>query len=256
MIGPLVAVAFAMLCLVTGYAGTPQPTSVNVNGVSIPAQLDQAQLKSWILQYPGQYDQAFVNGPPGRIAQFGQPPSNVPVSGAAQIRRVVDRDIATIYGDYISQENGQLNPAVNEMVKIGLWLELDVGIGFLVGLGLGALLGQRTVSTVLMIVLQIIVTPILAATVIPYFITASDWSSALPWTSFGPRAWRGAAPAARGAGGSAGRVGANYRRCPPGPISPAPLARMRAGLWVARGGCHHPPPEPPRAARLLPLPQH
>ncbi len=197
---PLVAVAFAMLCLVTGYAGTPQPTSVNVNGVSIPAQLDQAQLKSWILQYPGQYDQAFVNGPPGRIAQFGRPPSNVPVSGTAQIRRVVDRDIATIYGDYISQENGQLNPAVNEMVKIGLWLELDVGIGFLVGLGLGALLGQRTVSTVLMIVLQIIVTPILAATVIPYFINGQRLVVGIAMDRLGPAGLAG------GGAGGPGRV--------------------------------------------------
>ena len=83
---------------------------------------------------------------------------------------MTDRNIATIYGDYISAETGQLNPPVNEMVKIGLWLELDIGIGFLVGLGVGSLIGQRTVSTVLMIVLQIIVTPILAAHVIPYFL--------------------------------------------------------------------------------------
>ena len=40
-------------------------------------------------------------------------------------------------------------------------------IGFLVGLGLGSLTGQRTTST---IVLEIIVTPILAGHVIPYFL--------------------------------------------------------------------------------------
>ena len=83
---------------------------------------------------------------------------------------MIDRDIATIYSDYTSDETGQLNPPVNEMVKIGLWLELEIGIGFMVGLGLGSLIGQRTVSTVLMIVLEIIITPILAAHVIPYFI--------------------------------------------------------------------------------------
>jgi hypothetical protein len=55
-------------------------------------------------------------------------------------------------------------------VKIGLWIELVVAIGFLVGLGLGALIGQRTVSTILMIVLEIIVTPILANATIPYFV--------------------------------------------------------------------------------------
>ena len=168
---PLVAVAFTMLCLVTSYAGTPQPASVNINGINIPAQLSEAQLKGWALQHPGQYNQAFVNNvPPGQVVQSGPAPATAPPSGTAQIRRVIDRDITTIYGDYVSSENGQLNPAVNEMVKIGLWLALDVGLGFLVGLGLGALTGQRTVSTVLMIVLEIIVTPILARTQIPYFI--------------------------------------------------------------------------------------
>ena len=61
---PLVAVAFALVCLVTSFAGTPQPASVGVNGISVPAQLSQAQLKSWILQHPQQYDQAFANGGP------------------------------------------------------------------------------------------------------------------------------------------------------------------------------------------------
>ena len=61
---PLVAVAFALVCLVTSYAGTPQPASVNLNGISVPVQLSQAQLKSWILQHPQQYDQAFANGGP------------------------------------------------------------------------------------------------------------------------------------------------------------------------------------------------
>lgn len=59
---------------------------------------------------------------------------------------------------------------MNEMVKIGLWLELVAAVGFTAGLGLGSLTGQRTVSTVVMIALQIIVTPILAAHVIPLFL--------------------------------------------------------------------------------------
>ena len=163
---PVVAVAFTMLCLVTSYAGTPQPAAVNVNGVNVPAQLSEAQLKTWLLQHPGDYENAFVNGPPGSAGPAGSGPP----SGAAQVRQSIDRTITTAYADYISSENGQLDPAVNEMVKIGLWLALDIGLGFLVGLGLGALTGQRTVSTVLMIVLTIIVTPILARTQIPYFI--------------------------------------------------------------------------------------
>ena len=70
----------------------------------------------------------------------------------------------------MSDEAGQLNPPVNEMVKIGLWIELDVGVAFLVGLGLGSLIGQRTVPIIILIALEIIVTPILAAHVIPYFL--------------------------------------------------------------------------------------
>jgi hypothetical protein len=45
-----------------------------------------------------------------------------------------------------------------------------IGVGFFVGLGLGSLLGQRTVATILMIALEIIITPILARTAIPYFL--------------------------------------------------------------------------------------
>ena len=43
---PLVAVAFTALCLVTSYAGVPQPTSVSVGGVSVPEHFDQAELQS------------------------------------------------------------------------------------------------------------------------------------------------------------------------------------------------------------------
>ena len=195
---PLVAVAFAMVCLVTSYAGTPQPSSVNVNGISIPAALSQAQLESWILRHPQQADQAFVNASP----QAGPVPGSVPAPPSGSIRTVIGRDIATAYGDYISSENGQLNPAINEMVKIGLWIELDVGLGFLVGLGLGALTGQRTLTTVLMIVLQIIVTPILARTVIPYFINGQRLVVGLAMAQLRP-AGLAAGP---GGGGGPGHV--------------------------------------------------
>ncbi len=170
---PLVAVAFAMVCLVTGYEGVPQPAAISVNGFSVPAHLDQAQLESWVTAHPRQAAQAFVYGPgPGSVGN-GPGPGSVgsePASGPSATGPALRRDIATIYSEYVSDEAGQLNPPVNEMVKIGLWIELDVGIGFLVGLGLGSLIGQRTVPIIILIALEIIVTPILAAHVIPYFL--------------------------------------------------------------------------------------
>jgi hypothetical protein len=154
---PAVAIAFTMLCLVTAYEGVPQPATVSMgNNISVPAYLDQAQLKTWVERHPQQAAQAFV----GVIATG---PNSAQVGPNAS-------DIATDYSQYTSAEDATFNPPPNEMFKIGLWLELEVGIGFLVGLGLGSLTGQRTLSTILLIGLEIIVTPILARTAIPYFL--------------------------------------------------------------------------------------
>jgi hypothetical protein len=141
---PALALAFSATCLVTSYAGVPQPTSISVNGVSIPVNLSQAQLGAWEREHPQQAATAFQPGP--------------------------ETSTGSDYGQYVGTELSSENPAVNEMVKIGLWLTLEVGVAFTVGLGLGSLLGQRTVSTILMIALVIIITPILAGHVIPYFI--------------------------------------------------------------------------------------
>jgi hypothetical protein len=153
---PALAVAFTMVCLVTSYEGVAQPATVSVgNGVSIPSQLDQAQLQTWVAAHPQQAVQAF------------QP---VAVPGSGPGRPTKAEGIAVEYTDYTAAEDAQLNPAANEMFKIGLWLALEIGIGFLVGLGLGSLTGQRTLSTILLIGLEIIVTPILARVQIPYFL--------------------------------------------------------------------------------------
>jgi hypothetical protein len=51
-----------------------------------------------------------------------------------------------------------------------LWIELEVIVGFVVGLGLGSLIGQRTVAVVLMIVLEVILTPALSRARIPHLL--------------------------------------------------------------------------------------
>ena len=71
---------------------------------------------------------------------------------------------------------GQPEPAnavaitAGDMIRSGLWLELDLVIGFTVGLGLGSLMGQRTVPIILLIVLEILITPPLADHALPPFI--------------------------------------------------------------------------------------
>lgn len=157
---PLVAVAFTMLCLVTSFEGVKQPNSINVNGVSVPVDLSEAQLKSWMLEHPRLAEQLI---PP----KFGPGPIR---TGTVASNATIDREAGTIYQFYVSSVPGTLYQPINEMVKIGLWMELDVAIGFFVGLGFASLIGQRTVATISMIVLVIIITPILANHVIPYFL--------------------------------------------------------------------------------------
>jgi hypothetical protein len=155
---PLVALAFAMNCLVTSYESPPPPTSVILYGLTVPEHLDQAGLQTWLLQHP----QQVANGLPTLPTGPGATP--------AQVRSAIDKNIASVYSNYITDEISGSDPAANEMAKIGLWLELEVGIGFLVGLGLGSLTGQRTTTIIVLIALEIIVTPLLASKQIPYFI--------------------------------------------------------------------------------------
>jgi hypothetical protein len=70
------------------------------------------------------------------------------------------------------QAAGAVPPSPGAMTDTGLWLELYLAIGFTVGLGLGSLMGQRTVPIVLLIVLELIVTPALADHVLPHLLDA------------------------------------------------------------------------------------
>jgi hypothetical protein len=193
---PAVAVAFTMLCLVTAYEAVPQPTTVGMdNGISVPANFDQAQLQTWVAAHPQQAAQAF-------------PPNLGPGSGSGGSTKVGPGvptsvpDIATAFSDYSSAEDSQFDPAPNEMFKIGLWLELEIGIGFLVGLGLGSLTGQRTLSTILLIGLEIIVTPLLARTPIPYFLDGQRLDVGVAMDQLRPAALApGGGPGGGGPGG-------------------------------------------------------
>ena len=51
---PLVALAFAVNCLVTSYESPPPPTSVSLSGLALPQHLDQAGLQRLLLRHPQQ----------------------------------------------------------------------------------------------------------------------------------------------------------------------------------------------------------
>jgi hypothetical protein len=50
------------------------------------------------------------------------------------------------------------------MIRVGLWVELEVIIAFVIGLGLAALMGQRLTPILMMIIYQVIFRPFLLMT--------------------------------------------------------------------------------------------
>jgi ABC-type multidrug transport system permease subunit len=189
---PLVALAFLMNCLVTSYESPPNPTTASFYGVTAPNNLDQAGLQTFLLQHVQQEINQFLPGVPGG-------PGVTPT--AAQVRSAVDANIASYYRDYTAAEISESTPADNEMVKIGLWLELDVGIAFLVGLGFGALTGQRTTTVIVMIAFEIIVTPLLAHAQLPYFIDGQRLIIGVAMDQLRPAALAAASGPGQGGGG-------------------------------------------------------
>jgi hypothetical protein len=180
---PVVALAFLMNCLVTSYESPPPPTSVSVFGLAVPQHLDRGELETWLLRRP---QQAASHG--GLLVGPGP-------TGPAQVRSAIRQNITVLYADYTTDEISDSVPAPNEMAKIGLWLELEVGIGLLVGLGLGSLTGQRTTTTIVLIALEIIVTPLLARAQIPYFIDGQRLVVGVAMDQLRPAALASAAPA-------------------------------------------------------------
>jgi hypothetical protein len=184
---PLVAIGFTIVCAVCVFAA---PTQISYGGVNVPAGLSEAGLSHWaadnanevVCDFPfrigpnsngnlGNVVQAVPCGGPGGgpgVVQKGPGGSSVTTAPTPAMIRAAAVQIAR--QDYPGYTKVFLSPSVGLMVRTGLWIELEVAVGFIVGLGLGSLLGQRTVAVILMIVLEIVLTPILSRANIPHMI--------------------------------------------------------------------------------------
>lgn len=173
----MMAAGFAIVCVVCCLAA---PTSVNYNGMSIPPGLSQSAFVTWAQDHA---DQVVCNfnysgpnglnvpcGPNGTIAVVTKPGGGPPQVVQPTQRQIKAFAAVMAAQNYSAYANTFLAPPISLMVGSGLWLLLEATIGFIVGLGLGSLLGQRTVPVILMIVLEVILTPIFARTRIPYMI--------------------------------------------------------------------------------------
>jgi len=223
IIVPLVAVGFTIVCAVCVFAA---PTTLSYQGVNVPVGLSSAGLQTWAADHsdevicnfgiriePSTPNAAALNEvlnstpcgngpgapgigkqPPG--VQGQSPPSQAQISQAARLIAGMN------YSDYARQF---LYPSTALMIKSGLWLELEVVIGFAVGLGLGSLIGQRTVAVVMMIVLEVVLTPILSRARIPHLSNLQRAVVGLATAHLSP----GGLPVLGGGGGGPGGAGGN-----------------------------------------------
>ena len=180
IIGPLVAIGFAIVCIVCTFAA---PTTINYQGVSVPAGLSRPALESWAANHADEVVCGFpIVAPPAVVLPCINGPQNgsgAPIAngspgtgsvGQPSAAAIKAQAIQIADQDYTDYSRFFLAPSASLMIKTGLWLELEALIGFVVGLGLGSLIGQRTVAVILMIVLEVILTPIFSRANIPHFI--------------------------------------------------------------------------------------
>ncbi len=173
----MVAVGFTIVCVVCCLAA---PTSVSYDGTNVPQGLSLSGFEAWAGAHPNavycNFNYNGPNPPPANISCGngpgffkGPPGTTLPTLTPAQLKAGATA-IAAGFDNYQQYALIFLVPPISLMVGSGLWLLLEVAIGFIVGLGLSSLTGQRTVSVILMIVLEIVLTPLMLQTRIPYMI--------------------------------------------------------------------------------------
>jgi len=197
---PLVAIGFTIVCAVCVFAA---PTQLSYDGVNVPVGLSRVGFENWAAGHPDEVICNFglrLSGSPPNASEIASVMNSAPCGGGpgssggvevkggpvssnggvappnggktAKPTQAQIRAVSTLIArqDYSSYSSQFLYPSDSLMIKSGLWLELEALIGLIVGLGLASLLGQRTVAVILMIVLEVILTPIFSRARIPYML--------------------------------------------------------------------------------------
>lgn len=196
----MVAAGFTIVCAVCVFAA---PTKLDYQGVTVPPGLSTTGFENWAASHPKEVICGFpYRGPnvfPCGIGPKGQiitPPGNTGVNKVSPATLKAEA-IKIARQDYKNYSGYFLSPPTSLMVKAGLWIELEAVIGLIVGLGLGSLMGQRTVAVILMIVLELVLTPLLSHAVIPHLINVQRGVVGLATAHLEP----GGLPRAFGGGG-------------------------------------------------------
>ena len=240
IIVPLVAVGFTIVCTVCVLAA---PTHLEYDGMTVPPGLSHAAFDSWASDNaeavvcnfninfgPNDPNASKImnvlnNTPcanhPGGPVKIGPGGQTQPQPTQAQIETVARLMADQNYADYSGRF---ISPSMSLMIKSGLWIELYAVVGFLVGLGLSSLMGQRTVPVILLIVLEIVLTPLLSHSPINHFVNvqrALVGSQSPTWSPVDCRPYSAEATEVAGRPGSPNRP-------------QRPSAWWSAGCWCGR----------------------
>ncbi len=174
---PLVAIGFTVVCAVCVFAA---PTQLSYQNVTVPAGLSHSAFDTWAGDHADEvlcgigyrftgngpspemnavFNSVCGNGPGGPGFKVAPGGVTTPVASPAEIRATAITVADQNYTDY---SHHFLSPSNSLMIKTGLWIELEATVGFVVGLGLGSLLGQRTVAVIIMVILELVLTPIVS----------------------------------------------------------------------------------------------
>jgi hypothetical protein len=166
---PLVAIGYTIVCAVSVFAA---PAFIDDSNLNIPPGLSRAGFENWArVRAEPVICSLGYNGPvPGHVACAGPPGwSKSAITPAQPAPAAVEAlAIKIAENDYPGYAAVVRYPSISLMIKAGLWLELEAAVAFILGLGLASLMGQRTAPLIVLIVLQMILTPILSAVNIPH----------------------------------------------------------------------------------------
>jgi len=168
---PVVAIGYTIVCAVSVFAA---PAFIDDSNVNIPPGLSRAGFENWARDHAEPVICSLYNGQvPGNVSCAEVPGlSKSAVTPAQPAPAAVEALAVKIAKHDYSGQNGYTAifryPPVSLMIKAGLWVELEATVGFVLGLGLASLMGQRTGPVILIIVFQIILAPILAGVAIPH----------------------------------------------------------------------------------------
>ena len=166
----LVAAGAAIVCAVCVFAA---PAFIDDSGVNVPPGLSRAGFENWAGNHavPVVCSLPYDGPVPGNVAcphDVWSRSSVVPAQPAPAALQALAVKIAR--DDYLGYTDIFRSPPASLMIEAGLWLELEAAVAFILGLGLASLMGQRTVPLILLIVFQMILTPILSSVDIPHLL--------------------------------------------------------------------------------------